>query len=196
MQIEQMVPFYHLTLTMNGTHAHCRSNLLGFALQMKKGGYLKNCRKMTSFLTTEFKLTPTPTSTTASKPKAGAEAKVGCSSLSVCLSLCLCLSPLATNARAAKERCHLLSYRCHLLSYRCHLLSYRCHHIWVETLKGKKAAAEPKQQAPFLIDGDAHAPGTVPVFHHGFCCVRVRVIGLRLLVRCAFSAEIYTRGCH
>jgi hypothetical protein len=44
-----------------------------------------------------------------------------------------------------------------------HLLSYRCHHIWVETLKGKKAA-EPKQQAPFLIDGDAHAPRTVPVF--------------------------------
>jgi hypothetical protein len=38
--------------------------------------------------------------------------------------------------------------------------------------------------------------GTVRVFHHGFCCVRVKVIGLQLLYGACYSAGIYTRGCH
>jgi hypothetical protein len=32
--------------------------------------------------------------------------------------------------------------------------------------------------------------------HRGFCCVRVRVIGLRLLYGALLSTGIYTRGCH
>ena len=35
-----------------------RANLLGFTRQMKKGGFLKNCRKMQSARVTEFKLEP------------------------------------------------------------------------------------------------------------------------------------------
>ena len=38
--------------------------------------------------------------------------------------------------------------------------------------------------------------GTARVFHHGFCCVRVMVIGLRLLHGARFPTEMYTRGCH
>jgi hypothetical protein len=33
-------------------------------------------------------------------------------------------------------------------------------------------------------------------FHPGFCRVRVKVIGLRLLYGARFSTEIYNRGCH
>jgi hypothetical protein len=33
-------------------------------------------------------------------------------------------------------------------------------------------------------------------FDHGFCCVRVSIIGLRLLHGARFSTEICTRGCH
>jgi hypothetical protein len=33
-------------------------------------------------------------------------------------------------------------------------------------------------------------------FHPEFCCIRVRVIGLRLLYSARFSTESYTRGCH
>jgi ankyrin repeat protein len=38
--------------------------------------------------------------------------------------------------------------------------------------------------------------GTVRVFNHGFCRVRVSSIGLRLLFGARFSTGIYTRGCH
>jgi hypothetical protein len=38
--------------------------------------------------------------------------------------------------------------------------------------------------------------GTVRVFNNGFCCVRVRGIGLRLLYGARFSTGIYTRACH
>jgi hypothetical protein len=33
-------------------------------------------------------------------------------------------------------------------------------------------------------------------FHHGFCCVRVSIIWLRLLFGARFSLEFCTRGCH
>jgi hypothetical protein len=36
----------------------------------------------------------------------------------------------------------------------------------------------------------------VRVFHPGFCCVRVRAIGLRLLYGARFPTGIYTRGFH
>jgi hypothetical protein len=38
--------------------------------------------------------------------------------------------------------------------------------------------------------------GTVRVFHHGFCCVRDRGIGLRLLYGARFLTEVSTRGCY
>jgi hypothetical protein len=38
--------------------------------------------------------------------------------------------------------------------------------------------------------------GTVRLFHHGFCCVRFKVVGMRLLYGARFPAEIYTRVCH
>jgi hypothetical protein len=38
--------------------------------------------------------------------------------------------------------------------------------------------------------------GTVRVFHHGFCCGRVSIIGLRLLYGARFRQKFTPRGCH
>jgi hypothetical protein len=46
------------------------------------------------------------------------------------------------------------------------------------------------------LNGFLGFDGTVRVFHHGFCRVRVMFIGLRLLCGARFYTEIYTRGCH
>jgi hypothetical protein len=50
------------------------------------------------------------------------------------------------------------------------------------------------QHNHFSVGGN----GMVHVFHHGFCCVRVRIIGLRLRYCARFltEIEIYIRGCH
>ena len=51
-----------------------------------------------------------------------------------------------------------------------------------------------KVAKPGAVDGYLLTRGTVRVFNHGFCCVRVKVIGLRLLCGARFSAGICTRG--
>jgi TPR repeat protein len=65
----------------------------------------------------------------------------------------------------------------------------------VEAVRWFRAAAEQEHAHAQSSLGWMYFAGTVLVFHHGFCCVRVSIIGLRLLCGARFSTEIYTRGC-